>query len=67
MNNPLLNTPAGAPRARSIPVPFEGEPGPCNAITDVEGVQVGYTTLIKGEGALVALSRLPLSLQRTET
>lgn len=53
MNNPLLNTPSGAPRARSIPVPFEGEPGPCNAITDVEGVQVGYTTLIEGEGPLV--------------
>ncbi len=53
MKNPLLNTPSGAPRARSIPVPFEGEPGPCNAITDVKGVKVGYTTLIEGEGPLV--------------
>jgi len=53
MKNPLLNTPSGAPRARSIPVPFNGEPGPCNAITDVEGVKVGYTTLIEGEGPLV--------------
>jgi len=53
MPNPLLNTPSGAARARSIPVPFDGEPGPCNAITDVDGVQVGYTTLIEGEGPLV--------------
>ena len=53
MHNPLLNTPSGAARARSIPVPFDGEPGPCNAITDVDGVQVGYTTLIEGEGPLV--------------
>jgi D-aminopeptidase len=53
MKKSFLNTPSGAPRARSIPVPFEGEPGPCNAITDVEGIQVGYTTLIEGEGPLV--------------
>ena len=54
MNNTLLITPSGAPRARSIPVPFDGEPGPNNAITDVDGVLVGYTTLIEGEGPLVA-------------
>ncbi len=53
MSNPLLNTPSGAPRARSIPVPFDGEPGPNNSITDVDGVLVGYTTLIEGEGPLV--------------
>jgi len=53
MKNPLLNTPSGAPRSRSIPIPFEGEPGPFNAITDVDGVTVGYTTLIEGEGPLV--------------
>ena len=53
MPNPLLNTPSGAPRARSIPVPFDGEPGNYNAITDVDGVKVGYTTLIEGEGPLV--------------
>lgn len=28
-------------------------PGPNNAITDVPGVRVGFTTLIEGEGALV--------------
>ncbi len=39
-------------RARDLGVPFEGEPGPLNAITDVAGVQVGYTTIIRGEGKL---------------
>jgi L-aminopeptidase/D-esterase-like protein len=53
MPDPLLNTPSGAPRARSIPVPFDGEPGDYNAITDVDGVKVGYTTLIEGDGPLV--------------
>lgn len=33
-------------------VPFEGSPGPLNAITDVRGVEVGHTTLITGEGNL---------------
>lgn len=28
------------------------QPGPLNAITDVAGVRVGHTTVIKGEGAL---------------
>jgi D-aminopeptidase len=31
-------------------VPFDGTPGPLNAITDVKGVEVGHTTLISGEG-----------------
>ena len=43
-------TPSGKPRARALGVPFEGEPGPCNAITDVPGVAVGYATLIRGDG-----------------
>lgn len=38
------------PRARDLGVPFEGKPGPANAITDVKGLEVGYTTLISGEG-----------------
>lgn len=29
------------------------QPGPWNAITDVEGVMVGHVTLIEGDGALV--------------
>ena len=42
----------GKPRARDLGVPFEGVPGPLNAITDVAGVAVGHTTLISGEGKL---------------
>jgi D-aminopeptidase len=41
-----------ATRARDLGVPFEGTPGPLNAITDVKGVEVGYRTLISGEGKL---------------
>ncbi|MFZ0582001.1 MAG: P1 family peptidase [Candidatus Acidiferrales bacterium] len=41
------------PRARQLGVPFEGTPGPLDAITDVKGVEVGYRTLISGEGKLV--------------
>ena len=36
-----------APRARDLGVPFEGSPGPLNAITDVAGVTVGQVTLIE--------------------
>src|SRR5579864_4946580 len=36
------------PRARDLGVPFDGTPGPLNAITDVAGVTVGHTTLISG-------------------
>jgi L-aminopeptidase/D-esterase-like protein len=52
MTDPHLATPSGLARARAIPVPFEGTPGPVNAITDVPGLEVGYTTLISGEGPL---------------
>src|SRR5208337_3943962 len=41
------------PRARDLGVPFDGTPGPNNAITDVAGVEVGFTTLISGSGKLV--------------
>src|SRR5215471_5783400 len=36
------------PRARDLGVPFEGSPGPKNAITDIAGVEVGFTTLNDG-------------------
>src|SRR5213596_3199441 len=39
-------------RARDLGIPFEGTPGKFNAITDVPGAEVGYTTLISGEGKL---------------
>lgn len=38
---------AGGPRARDLGVPFDGEPGPLNAITDVAGVTVGHATVIE--------------------
>jgi D-aminopeptidase len=40
------------PRARDLGVPFDGTPGPLNAITDLAGVEVGVTTLISGDGPL---------------
>ena len=43
---------AGRPRARDLGIPFEGTPGPLNAITDVKGVAVGHSTIIRGEGKL---------------
>lgn len=47
-----LVTALAGPRARDLGVPFDGTPGPLNAITDVSGVTVGHTTLISGEGKL---------------
>jgi L-aminopeptidase/D-esterase-like protein len=43
---------APKPRARDLGIPFEGVPGRFNAITDVDGVLVGQTTLISGTGKL---------------
>lgn len=43
---------APKPRARDLGIPFEGVPGKFNAITDVDGVLVGHTTLISGSGKL---------------
>jgi len=42
------------PRARDLGVPFDGAPGPLNAITDVKGVEVGHTTLISGDPSMKA-------------
>ena len=39
------------PRARDLGIPFEGQPGKFNAITDVSGVTVGYATVIEGPSA----------------
>ena len=52
----LAREPIPAPpkieRARDLGIPFDGTPGKFNAITDVPGVEVGYTTLLSGEGKL---------------
>ncbi len=41
------------PRARELGIAFEGETGADNAITDVREVEVGYATILEGEGPLV--------------
>lgn len=53
MRTAWRQTPGGKLRARGAGIPFPGEPGPANAITDVLGVEVGYCTLVSGEGPLV--------------
>ena len=52
MADSQTHLPDGRQRGRGLGLPFPGEPGPDNAITDVAGVAVGYTTLIEGAGAL---------------
>jgi L-aminopeptidase/D-esterase-like protein len=37
-------------RARNIGIPFDGTTGKFNAITDVKGVEIGYSTIISGKG-----------------
>src|SRR6266567_4741106 len=55
---PHAATPAGKPRARSLGIPFGGTPGRWNAITDVPGVQVGYTTLIEGDSVRTGVTAI---------
>ncbi|HQV56129.1 MAG: P1 family peptidase [Chitinophagaceae bacterium] len=45
-----LSMQAQKPRARDIGIPFNGTPGKYNAITDVKGIEVGYSTIISGSG-----------------
>ena len=44
---------ADGTRARDLGIPFAGQPGELNAITDVAGVEVGQVTLVDGHGELV--------------
>ncbi len=46
----LLPVFLNAQRARDIGIPFDGIPGPLNAITDVVGVEVGHSTILSGSG-----------------
>jgi L-aminopeptidase/D-esterase-like protein len=50
---PHLATPGGQPRARALGIPFDGAPGALNGITDVADIEVGYSTILRGEGPLV--------------
>jgi len=45
-------------RARDLGIPFVGNPGECNTITDVQGVTVGYATVIEGESARTGVTIL---------
>jgi L-aminopeptidase/D-esterase-like protein len=56
--DPLAATPAGQPRARSLGIPFGGQPGRWNAITDVPGVEVGYATLIQGQSVRTGVTAI---------
>lgn len=47
-----LTTGQNRPRARDLGIPFDGMPGPLNAITDVRGVEVGVATIVRGDGPL---------------
>src|SRR5262245_4666808 len=46
------------PRARDLGVPFEGTAGRLNAITDVAGVEVGFTTLIEGDSVRTGVTAI---------
>lgn len=56
--DPHAVTPAGKPRARALGIPFGGQPGRWNAITDVPGVEVGYATLIQGESVRTGVTAI---------
>ena len=45
-------------RARDLGIPFEGQPGPLNAITDVRGVEVGQVTLIEGQNVRTGVTAI---------
>ncbi len=47
--NKWQSTPGGKQRARGLGLLLPGVPGQHNAITDVNGVEVGYLTLIEGD------------------
>jgi D-aminopeptidase len=49
---PSSTTESKVVRARDLGIPFDGVTGKLNAITDVAGIEVGYTTLISGQGKL---------------
>lgn len=47
-------------RARDLGLPMEGHPGPLNAITDVAGLEIGFTTLIRGEAGPTVVGQGPV-------
>ena len=61
--DPVLVSPSGRRRGRGFGLPIPGTPGPCNAITDVPGVTVGCTTLIR-DGATAVRTGVTAVLPR---
>jgi D-aminopeptidase len=53
--DPLSRTPAAKPRARGLGIPFGGEPGRWNALTDVPGIEVGMVTRIPRDRVVALL------------
>src|SRR6202790_4027182 len=54
-------------RARDLGVPFEGTPGPLNAITDVAGVEVGHATINSGAGEHAVRTGVTVVLPKGKT
>ncbi len=50
--------PSASRRARDLEIPFEGEPGRLNAITDVPGVTVGHSTLVEGSSVRTGVTAI---------
>jgi L-aminopeptidase/D-esterase-like protein len=46
------------PRARDLGIPFEGTPGPFNAITDIAGIEVGMTTIVRDEAVRTGVTAI---------
>lgn len=60
-------TPITKPRARDLGVPFDGQPGVLNAITDVPGITVGHCTLNRGDAVRTGVTALfPLGRDATD-
>jgi D-aminopeptidase len=45
-------------RARDLGIPFDGQPGPWNAITDVPGIAVGHLTRIEGDSVRTGVTAI---------
>jgi L-aminopeptidase/D-esterase-like protein len=45
-------------RARELGIAFGGQPGQWNSITDVPGIEVGYTTLIEGDSVRTGVTAI---------
>jgi D-aminopeptidase len=56
--------PSVKPRARDLGVPFGGRPGPFNAITDIAGIEVGHSTIIRGQGRQAVRTGVTVVLPR---